>query len=153
MVIANINDVKPEYFTSKNIRTAIEFIKTHDMLALPSGKTVIDGDNVYVTRSSYIGKKFEDSKLEGHQKYMDLQYVIKGIEGMGYVDIKKKGIKVIMPYDPIKDREFYDAKLDGIINLEGGYFALVLPSDLHKPNLKVNDDQIEKAVFKIKIDF
>lgn len=154
MVIESIEDVKVEQFAySKNIQKAIEFIKTHDLLALPSGKTIIDGDNVYVNRSSYIGKNIEDAKIEGHKNYLDLQLVIKGEEGMGYVDIRKEGLSVTFPYDAVKDRANYAGKVDGIVNLRSGFFALVFPNDLHQPCIKTNDNMVEKAVFKIKIDF
>jgi YhcH/YjgK/YiaL family protein len=152
MIIGNIKDFKPEYFTSANIKKAIEYANTHDLLSLPEGKTVIDGDNLYVNRSSYVGKRFEDAKIEGHEHYLDLQLVLKGEEGMGYVDKRKEGL-VATPYDEVKDRTNYTGKLDGIINLRSGFFALVFPNDLHQPCLKVNDEKIEKAVFKIKIDW
>lgn len=153
MIIGNIKDFKKEYFTSKNIQTAIEYANTHDLLSLPAGKTVIDGANVYVNRSSYIGKKFEDAKIEGHDNYLDLQLVLKGEEGFGYVDKMKSGLVITAVYDPIKDKTNYEGKLDGIINLTDNCFALVFPNDLHKPCIKVNDEMIEKAVFKIKIDW
>lgn len=153
MVIGNIKDFNSSMFNSKNIKTAIDFALTHDLMGLSEGKTVIDGTDVYVNRSSYIGKKFEDAKIEGHDHYLDLQLVLKGTEGMGYVDKRKSGLKVTVPYDAIKDRTNYEGELDGIINLTDNFFALVFPNDLHKPCIKVNDEKIEKAVFKIKIDF
>lgn len=153
MVIGKINDFNSSMFNSKNIKTAIDFALNHNLINLPEGKTVIDGSNVYVNRSSYIGKRFEDSRIEGHDHYLDLQLILKGTEGMGYVDKRKKGIRVTAPYDPVKDRTNYEGELDGIINLAAGFFALFFPNDLHKPCIKVNDEKIEKAVFKIKIDF
>ncbi len=154
MIIENIEDVKVEEFAySKNIQKAVEFMKTHDLLSLPAGKTLIDGTDVYVNRSSYIGKNIEDAKIEGHNNYLDIQLVLKGEEGMGYVDSRKEGLKVTTPYDPVKDRANYEGKVDGIINLRAGFFALVFPHDLHQPCIKVNDEMVEKAVFKVKIDF
>jgi YhcH/YjgK/YiaL family protein len=153
MIIGNIKDFKPEYFTSPNIKKAIEWANSHDLLNLQPGKTVIDGDNLWVNRQSYVGKKFEEAKIEGHEKYLDLQLVLKGVEGMGYVDKRKAGLTVTSPYDEVKDKANYEGQLDGIINLRENFFALVFPEDLHKPCLKVNDEVIEKAVFKIKIDW
>ena len=153
MVIGNINDFSERDFSySKNLCKVFAFIKEHDLLSLPLGKTVIDGDEVYVNRQEYVGKKFEDAKIEGHDKYLDLQLVLKGVEGMGYVDKRKPGL-VATPYDAVKDRTNYEGELDGIINLSNNFFALVYPNDLHKPCIKVNDEKIQKAVFKIKIDF
>ena len=153
MVIGSINDFKPSDFSySKNIMKAIEYIKSHDLLSLENGKHIINGDNVYLNRSSYVCKDIKDCKIEGHNKYLDLQLVLKGTEGMGYVDIRKEGL-IATPYDEIKDKTNYKGELDGIINLRSSFFALVFPNDLHMPLIKVNDEVVEKAVIKIKIDF
>ncbi len=151
MIIGKVEDFFAVKFENENINKAFEFIKTHDLLNLPEGKTIIDGDNLWVNRSSYVGKNIEDCKLESHEKYLDLQLVIKGKEGMGYVDKARYGIEVTLPYDEKKDKANYKGELDGIIYLHDHQFALVWPNDLHMPLIKANDEMIEKAVFKIKI--
>jgi YhcH/YjgK/YiaL family protein len=156
MIIGNIVDYKPEQFTSKNLQKAFAFIQKaglNGLLALPEGKTVIEENELWVNRSAYIGKRFEDCKIEGHEKYMDIQIVLAGEEGIGYVSKREKGLTVSVPYDPVKDRANYTGQLDGIINLQGGFFALVFPDDLHQPCIKVNDETIEKAVLKVRIDW
>lgn len=154
MVIANINDVKKEDFAySKNIMKAIEFIQSYDLLSMESGKIIVDGDNVYINRSSYIGKDINDCKIEGHNNYLDLQLVLKGKEKMGYVDKRKEGLVVTNEYNIVKDKANYSGEVDGYITLRDGFFALVFPNDLHQPCIKVDDNMIEKAVAKIKIDF
>jgi YhcH/YjgK/YiaL family protein len=156
MIIGKIVDFDPKYFAfSKNLSLAFAFMKekgVEGLLALPAGKTVLDEGNVFVNRQSYIGKKFEDAKIESHYKWLDIQIVLKGVEGFGYADISKN-LPVTVPYDEVKDKVNYEGKLDGIINLEGGTFALVFPPDLHKPCIKVNDETIEKAVIKVRIDW
>jgi biofilm protein TabA len=157
MIIGNIADYSEKEFAySNNLKAAFKYIKEQGLeglLKLPVGKNVIQDGKFWVLRQSYVGKKFEDAKTEGHQKCLDIQIILKGEEGIGYVDKRKAGLKVTEPFDVEKDRAFYDGKLDGIINLSAGFFCLVLPNDLHKPCLKVNDEQIEKAVVKVVIDF
>lgn len=151
MIIGNIKNFKNVKFENDNINKAFEFIYNNDLLALPEGKTVIDGDNLWVNRSTYYGKYIENCKIENHNCYLDLQLVIKGAEGFGYVNIDRVGLEVSVPYDEKKDKTNYVGPLDGIIVLYDGDFALVWPEDLHEPLIKHNDEIIEKAVFKIKI--
>lgn len=151
MIIGKIKDFKSKDFTHPNIKKAFEFIESNDLLELKEGKTVIDGDNVWVNRSSYIGKDISECKLENHNNYLDLQLVIKGKEGFGYVDLSREGLVETAPYDKIKDKTNYKGPLDGTIILHDEQFALVWPNDVHMPLIKVNDEIIEKAVFKIKI--
>jgi biofilm protein TabA len=153
MIIGDISDFKPADFSSPNIQKALRYIESHDLLAMPIGKVEIDGTNVYLNRQSYVGKAETDAKIEGHDHYLDLQLVLKGEEGFGYVNKKRSGIKATTPYDPVKDRTNYEGPLDGRVTLHPGQFALVYPNDLHQACVKVNAETIEKAVFKIKIDW
>lgn len=153
MIISSIDNIKSSDYTSKNLKTAIEFMKNTDLLNLPIGKTEIDGKNVYVNRSSYVAKNFEDTVLEGHDHYADIQLVLKGKEKIGYIDKSSSGIEVKIPYNSEKDVTKYISKdLDGIITLNPGFFAIVFPEDLHQPVIKVNDEVVEKVVIKVKID-
>ncbi len=151
MIVGNIKNFKDVKFENENINKAFEFIYNNDLLALPEGKTVIDGENLWVNRSTYYGKDIDSCKIENHNYYLDLQLVIKGAEGFGYVNIDRAGLEVSVPYDEKKDKTNYVGPLDGIIVLHDGDFALVWPEDLHEPLIKHNDEIIEKAVFKIKI--
>ena len=152
MVIGNLRDFSPKDFKDKNIQTAFTYLKGHDLLALPVGKTLIDGDNVILNRQSYRGKSEADAKIEGHRHHLDLQIVLKGVERFGYVNKERQGLAEMGPYDPLKDRTNYQGELDGEIDLHEGDFALVYPEDLHKACVDVNGETIEKAVFKIAID-
>lgn len=151
MIVGKIEDFFNVKFENENINKTFEFIKTHNLLELPEGKTIIDGDNLWVNRSSYYGKPQEECKIESHNHYLDLQLVIKGIEGMGYVDRNREGLIETLPYDAKKDKTNYKGNLDGIIYLHDNQFALVWPNDLHMPLIKANDELIQKAVFKIKL--
>lgn len=152
MIIGNLRDFSSKDFKDKNIQTAFTYLKSHDLLALPVGKTVIDGDKVILNRQSYLGKTEQDAKIEGHAHHLDLQIVLKGVEHFGYVNKERSGVKETTPYDPLKDRTNYEGALDGEIDLHEGDFALVYPEDLHKACVDVNGQTIEKAVFKIAID-
>lgn len=151
MIVGKVEDFFNVKFENENINKAFEFIKTHNLLELAEGKTVIDGDNLWVNRSSYVGKPLEECKIESHDNYLDLQLVIQGVEGMGYVDRRREGLVETAPYDAKKDKTNYKGELDGIINLHDNQFVLVWPNDLHMPLIKVNDEIIQKAVFKIKL--
>ena len=151
MIIGNIKNFKDIKFENEYINKAFEFIYNNDLLNLPEGKTVIDGDNLWVNRSTYYGKNIDECKIENHNHYLDLQLVIKGAEGFGYVHIDREGLEISVPYDAKKDKTNYVGPLDGVIVLHDGDFALVWPEDLHEPLIKFNEEIIEKAVFKIKI--
>lgn len=151
MIIGKLAHIDRYKGISKNIDTAIDFVLNNDLLALPKGKTIIDGDNVYVNRDTYIAKDLKDCFFENHEKYMDLQIVLKGKEVFAYTDITNPTLKVTTPYNKEKDVTKYSAEGGVFFTLEEG-FALVYTEDVHLAKCKANDEIVEKAVIKIKID-
>ena len=67
MIVGNLKDFRNVKFDNENINKAFEFIYSNNLLELPLGKTVIDGDNVWVNRMSYLGKDFTECTL-GEQR-------------------------------------------------------------------------------------
>ncbi len=159
MIIGNIVDFgKKDFSYSKNLTLAFDYLNklgVDGLLKLEEGKHLIKDDGeVYLNRSSYKGKEFKDAKIEGHEKWLDIQLVLSGKENFGYVDKRKfDDSNITSSYDEVKDKANYEGELDAIVMLTSGFFALVYPNDLHKPCIKVDDNTIEKAVVKVKIDF
>ena len=83
MIVGKLCDLYRYKGIAKNIDTAIDYILTHDLLALPKGKTVVDGTNVYINRDTYIAKPLEECFFENHENYIDIQIVLKGKEIIG----------------------------------------------------------------------
>lgn len=160
MIVGKLKDIYRYKGISKNIDTAIDYIleKGIDgLLALPKGKTEIDGTNVYVNRDTYVAKDKKDTFFENHQNYMDLQVVLKGNEYFAYTDISNPELKVTTEYNPEKDVTKYNGgDVDSVKNsqwfvLNEGY-ALVYTEDVHLAKCDVDGGIVEKAVFKIKIE-
>lgn len=151
MIVGKLKNIARYKGISKNIDTAIDYVLNNDLLAMAPGKYVIDGDNVYMNRDSYIAKPLEDCFYENHEHYMDLQIVLKGQEYFAYTDISNPTLKETVPYNPTKDVTKYSAEGGVFFILEEG-FALVYTEDVHLAKCDVNHETVEKAVIKIKID-
>ena len=63
---------------------AFEFLRRSDIKELSAGRHDIDGDNVYAIVSKEPGRKKEDALLEVHQQYIDIQFILEGIDEMGW---------------------------------------------------------------------
>jgi YhcH/YjgK/YiaL family protein len=107
---------------------------------------------LYAPVSEYLTKNEEDVMFEAHQKYIDIQYVISGVELMGVAPIEQKK-EVLVPYDPTKDVEFLTVTKGTNFKATPGRFFMFFPSDAHRPGLKdVENSQIRKVVVKVKVD-
>lgn len=151
MIIGKISDLKKYKALSKNFKTAIEYLLNKDLFSLENGKYPIDGDEVFLIRDRYEPRDQADCFFESHQLYADLQMVLKGKEGFGYIDATEISIKVTEVYNPEKDMTLYQAEPELVYTLKEGSFAIVFPEDLHMVKIKLEESSVEKVVIKIKL--
>ncbi|MBQ9449373.1 MAG: YhcH/YjgK/YiaL family protein [Acholeplasmatales bacterium] len=153
MIVGKLSDLYRYKGISKNIDTAIDFILNNDLMALPKGKTVVDGDNVYINRDTYVARPLEECFFENHENYIDIQIVLKGHEIIGYTHITNPDLHVTTPYNPDKDVTKYNYNPKGALMMDVSEgFVLVYTEDAHLAKCKANDEIVEKAVVKVKIE-
>ena len=63
---------------------ALDFLKNTDLQALPGGRHAIEGDMMYANVDDVETKLFETTKPESHKNYVDIQFMVKGQENMGF---------------------------------------------------------------------
>ena len=129
----------------------LAFVEKAKSEMLEVGRYDLDGNNLFALVQSYTGKEHCEGKWETHEKYIDLQYVLSGTEIIKCVDFTK--LTLVGCYDESMDLAFYeDYKEDSLSVLESDMFGIYFPHDAHMPGLKVNNEEINKIVFKIKVD-
>ena len=144
--LSNINLYKG---ISKNLDTAIDYITSHSLTELPIGKTVIDGDNVYVSVSETSAHPVEERKYEIHKKYIDIQMDLVGIER---IDIGDSSQTTIIDYNEAKDMAAVTAPDLVQCIIGSGNFIICMVNEPHKPNIAVTEDTfLKKAVFKVLV--
>ncbi|MDR1168432.1 MAG: YhcH/YjgK/YiaL family protein [Heliobacteriaceae bacterium] len=113
-----------------------------------------DIDNrVTANVSVYYTKNPQDCTLESHEKYIDLQMIIKGEEQLDFIDVDDLDIKNV--YDEQRDITFYDdpqTPLNSVM-LTPYKFALIFPYEAHKPQMNYNgvSKEVRKVVVKIPV--
>jgi biofilm protein TabA len=146
-----VNDIEfaKQYRANKEYwDKAFQFMREKNLKEMAPGKYVIDGDNVFATITEAPSKEFEQSAWESHRKYIDLQYVITGMEKIGVCPLAKA--TVTKPYDENKDGANYNATGKYFIASPKEFF-LFFPNDVHRPNIKVEGfDIVKKLVIKIR---
>lgn len=126
---------------------AFAFMKETDLATVKPGRYPIDGENVYASITEAPTRELDSSKFEAHQKYVDLQYVIKGKELIGVAPLST--LTVINPYDASKDIGFHAGEGKYYEALPGTFF-IFFPKNAHRPGLKVkNLGVVKKLVIKV----
>lgn len=134
---------------NKNLDTAIDFILSHDLNQLPMGKTIVDGDNVYINVMDAKAQPVEERAYEIHKNYMDIQMDLIGVERIDTGDCRRMNSG---EYNEEKDVAKVTAEdlAECIIGPEN--FIICMPNEPHKPNIAVSEDVVlKKAVCKVHI--
>ena len=151
MIVDNLINCKMYYELNSKFEKAFDFIKKATDENLPAGKYEIEGKEAYGLVQEYTTKTAEKGKFEGHRKYIDIQYIISGIEEIEVINISNA--KSSIDYNEEKDIEFYENNTkSGKVILENGEYAIFYPSDIHKPGMSFESTtNVKKIVVKVKL--
>lgn len=128
---------------------AVEFLSKPALKDLPVNKYEIDGGRVYAMVAKERGRNKEDARLETHEKYIDIQLVLSGIDNMGW----KRKSSCRHPwgeYDEASDIQFFSDEPDVWVPAAPGVCAIFFPEDAHMPSISTG--QLHKVVVKVAVD-
>lgn len=149
MIIDRIDNAYFYYTVHPRFKRAFDYIHQLDTATIPVGRHEIDGDAMFALVQEYDTKLKEQGLWEAHRRYIDLQYVVQGIEGFGYANVNhlKQG-----EYDSAKD--FLPLHGEGdLVTVHSGSFILLLPEDAHMPGMAIDKPApVKKVVIKIAVN-
>ena len=150
MVIDKIQNAAVYYGLGPRFQTALKWLEQVDPSTLTPGQKVeIDGKDVYATLAETETVLPEAAKLEAHQNYADIQYLISGVETVGY--ILEGPVQPKEEYNPTKDVQFFTGEQD-VLTVRPGTFYIVWPQDFHAPKrARAQPVPVRRLVVKVKL--
>ena len=113
----------------------------------------VQGDDIFAMVMSYETRPPDTAVLETHRKYLDIQTVITGGEGIAW--FPKDELIIKQPYDELKDVEFYHHPNSSFARMDvfPGIFVALFPHDAHMPSLMLGNtpECIKKVVVKVNV--
>ena len=152
MIFDTLENCKFYYGLHKNFEKAFDFIKKAVTENLPAGRYDFGGEEIFAHVQEYNSKNPADYKFEGHRKYIDIQYVVSGIEEIEVLNIKNASSGE--GYIPEREVEFFAGGENvGKYILGKGEYGIFYPTDLHKPGLMHDgkSEPVKKVLVKVKI--
>ena len=151
MIFDTIKNCEQYFKLHPNYEKAFAFLKEAMKNFPEPGKHEIDGDALFASVQAY-NTLTEDGKMEAHEKYVDIQFIVSGKETMYVNDIEKS--ELTDAYREDWDAAFY--KVDenaSALTLTPGYFVVLLPNDAHRPCVAFNgvSEPVQKIVMKVKL--
>lgn len=129
----------------------IKFLETFDFKKLVEGEDYpIDGDNIFARIQYYDSKPVEECKAEKHERYVDVVYMVEGVEQIGWCpycpNIEKAG-----DYDKDNDVTFYkELEPESYVVVEAGTLVVISTDDVHRPCVRYGTEpsRVMKVVIK-----
>ncbi|OCG02895.1 YhcH/YjgK/YiaL family protein [Gilliamella sp. wkB112] len=155
MILGNINYLGLVPYLPTKIKQSIEYVKNNVNSNTPVGRYEIDGNNIFFMVSDSTSRHIHEANPEYHNKYIDVQIVLVGEEGMA--------ISTLPPYTKVLDDKLTDndiafvetPKEETMLVLHANDFIVFLPHEVHKPLCAVDDKiaTVRKVVVKIALDY
>lgn len=131
------------------LQAAFRYLQESDLETATPGKVDIDGDRVFALVQEYQSKPLSQGFWESHRKYLDVQYVVSGVEQMGYANLTQLTAGA---YDADKDVIIHEGS-GSFVLLSAGMFAVMMPEDAHMPGIAVgNPHPVKKVVVKVAVE-
>ena len=127
---------------------AFRFLSTTDLEALPTGRTDIDGDDLFVILDRKDGRGRGGARLEAHRRYIDIQYTVRGEEEIGWTPLAAC-VGAEAEFDTAKDIVFFRDQPSAWLRLPRGTFAIFFPDDAHAP--LAGRGALVKAIVKVAV--
>jgi YhcH/YjgK/YiaL family protein len=134
------------------IDQVLEAAKAYTPENYPSGRVVLDGDNVFMNMAAYETHATETAVFEAHKQYIDVMVMVEGTETI-YVKATDALSHVYQEYKPEVEALLADFDTDATpVRLEAGSFVVLFPQDAHSPACHVDGPvNVKKIIGKVRI--
>lgn len=106
-----------------------------------------NGGRVMVQKGTTVPA--QGGEPEAHRKFLDIQYVVKGQEVVGWAPVET--LTPTVPFSEEKDVGFYTGRCD-FMRIGEGYCYVVFPEDAHMPSRHLDEaNEYQKIVVKLKV--
>ncbi len=148
MVIDQLKNASLYFGMGKGIEAALRYLQSTDATRIEPGRYELDGDRLFAMVQQYETKPKEKGFWEAHRKYIDVQYVARGMEHMGFAQLR-----ALKPGQYDESRDFLPLEGTGEFALmREGTFVILGPEDAHMPGMAVDTPQpVRKVVVKVKV--
>lgn len=132
------------------IQLALNYLKNTDFDQLDVGRYSLKDDLIYVQVLDLTTQPKAEILPEVHRHYLDVQYLHKGKEIIGFApDLGNNPVAI--PYVAERDiLRYQSAEYESDLVMQAGSFAVFFPEDIHRPAcIDGEPSEIRKVVVKI----
>ena len=151
MIYSSLNAKNSPYNYPVPIQKALDWIRSNDIAAMKPGTYEISGHDMYAMIQEITTQPVKERRAERHDLYLDIQYIVSGVERMGYVPCT--GNETVTDNPDGKDVMFYDGlEHEDFVDVQAGSFCIFFSNDIHRPGCAADEkgSSVRKVVLKIR---
>lgn len=160
MAIITTKDDLKEYCSNRVVLDYVQSVFENDSLhrkrifSLPTGafERYYFDEELFALEQVFMTKARNECFWETHQRFIDIQIMLDGIEQMEHIDAAKLSVK--MSYDDTKDLvTYHDTPKSNKLVLQAGDIAIFFPKDAHMglPMYAQTPAHVYKTVIKYPV--
>lgn len=148
MIVANIQNKAEYYGIHPELDKALDCLTPEFLEQTATEKTLLDGENLFVTKFHLETVPEEETFFEAHRQYLDIQVVTQGQER-----VETAHPDTLTLTEHRGDFYGYTGTGEQTVVLRPGNFLIVFPGDAHRLKLPVGESgkPFTRVVFKIKV--
>lgn len=121
---------------------------TENLTDLTPRTIALSGRNKILVQANTT-KEADGQLLEAHREFLDIQYIVKGGETVGWAPLDKLTLEG--EFNTVKDKGAYSGSCD-FMDIREGYCYVVFPEDGHMPGCHVDTPkEFVKLVVKLEV--
>jgi biofilm protein TabA len=148
MILDSLSNAERYYSLHPSFARALQYLAGQDLMVIAPGRIDIDDPALYAMFSAQSGKWPSEARLEAHQKYIDIHYLIAGKETMGW-RATAECREIEEDYNKEKDFSLFSDEPSLWLTMHPGTFVIFFPWDAHAP--LVSNGNIHKVVIKVAL--
>ena len=132
------------------IETGLKWIADNDVAHMEAGTYELQGEDIYAMIQDFTTQPAEVRRPERHNDYLDIQYIVSGVERMGYVPYT--GREAVEEDPEGKDVTFYrDLVGEAFMDVTPGCYCIFFSHDIHRPGCAAGEPAaVRKVVVKVR---
>ena len=151
MIVGRISDTaRQQALLPAAVVRGIQAVQQLDLAGLAPGRYELEGDKLFYLVQDATPRTIEDSLIEAHKIYADIQIPVGASECFGFClpqpDLAPCDDRLAssdLAFYPTPDKEFF-------IDIAPGEYVVFLPDELHRPCIAIEDTTpFRKVVIKV----
>ena len=147
MIVEPLDQLSRYFGLHPLFQKANDFLMLAERQGFPEGRYPLDGEKLIAIVTT--GDREFGAQLEAHRRYIDIQYIMSGIDRIGWRSVASCQ-DIASAYAAEQDKIFFADTPVTWVDVQPGCFAIFFPNDAHVP--LSGEGPVKKIIIKVEVE-